>query len=84
LIKNELSWYTPLPGHVLYATLNYGSVSGDRAHFWRDDYLIGTSIGLRGGYKQLSYSTYIGFPLLNSSDHKHDHMVSGFRVSLSY
>ncbi|MDR5617129.1 ShlB/FhaC/HecB family hemolysin secretion/activation protein [Arsenophonus sp.] len=84
LIKNELSWYTPLPGHVLYATLDYGSVSQDRARFWRDDYLIGTSIGLRGGYKQLSYSTYIGFPLLNSSDRKHDHMVSGFRVSLSY
>lgn len=84
LIKNELSWYTPLPGHVLYATLDYGSVSGDRARFWRDDYLIGTSIGLKGGYKQLSYSTYVGFPLLNSSDRKHDHMVSGFRVSLSY
>lgn len=84
LIKNELSWYTPMPGHVLYATLDYGSVSQDRARFWRDDYLIGTSIGLRGGYKQLSYSTYIGFPLLNSSEHKHDRMVSGFRVSLSY
>ncbi|WGO83475.1 ShlB/FhaC/HecB family hemolysin secretion/activation protein [Arsenophonus apicola] len=84
LIKNELSWYTPLPSHVLYATLDYGSVSEDRARFWRDEYLVGTSLGLKGSYKQLGYTIFVGFPLLNSSDSKQDHMVSGFRLTFSY
>ncbi|HGJ5858751.1 MAG TPA: ShlB/FhaC/HecB family hemolysin secretion/activation protein [Arsenophonus nasoniae] len=84
LIKNEISWLTPLPGHVLYATLDYGSVSEDRARFWRDEYLVGTSLGLKGSYKQLDYTIFVGFPLLNSSDSKQDHMVSGFRLTYSY
>lgn len=84
LIKNELSWYTPLPGYMFYTTLDYGSVSEERARFWRDKYLVGTSIGLKGSYKQLSYTAFVGFPLLNSSESKPDDMVSGFCLTLSY
>lgn len=84
LWRNELAWQLGNSGQQLYVTLDKGKVSGNATEHLLGTTLIGTSIGLKGGWKGLKYDVFMGKPVHVPQGFRARNTVLGFQVSLSF
>jgi hemolysin activation/secretion protein len=63
LIRNELASPIAIPGHEVYAGLDYGEVGGPFAKALPGRSLTGAVVGLRGGFRGLLYEGFVGWGL---------------------
>lgn len=84
LWRNELSWNVANKGHWLYLALDGGRVMGRDAQMRLGHHLMGTALGLRGGWTHFYYDMFIGRPLSKPSGFKTSHTVTGFNIGLTF
>lgn len=63
LIRNEFATPIAIPGHEVYAGLDYGEVGGPFAKALPGRSLTGAVVGLRGGFRGLLYEGFVGWGL---------------------
>jgi len=84
LLRNDFNWFLGGTGQVVYAGLDYGSVSGPTSDNLAGTALSGTVIGLKGRYKFLSYDLFVGKPLIKPTKFTASDIVSGFSLNASF
>ena len=84
LWRNELAWNIPKIAQQLYITLDKGVVRGPSTEEQLGRTLIGTSLGLRGGWKAFSYDVFVGKALHVPEGFRNKNKVIGFNLSLSF
>ncbi|URL05862.1 ShlB/FhaC/HecB family hemolysin secretion/activation protein [Avibacterium sp. 21-595] len=84
LWRNELSWNVANKGHWLYLALDGGRVMGRDEEMRLGHHLMGTALGLRGGWTHFYYDVFIGRPLSKPSGFKTSHSVTGFNIGLTF
>jgi hemolysin activation/secretion protein len=82
--RNELAYGIPRIGQEVYAGIDHGQVSGPSAAdlVWKG--LTGSVIGLRGGYRFISYDAFVGFPLVRPTGFQSGRPALGFMVTAQY
>ena len=84
LIRNDLGWSLGNSGQELYLGLDHGQVGGASADLLGGGRLTGAVIGLRGGYKDLSWDVFTGAPLSKPEGFKTAHNTSGINLTLNF
>ncbi len=84
LIRNDLGWSLGNSGQELYLGLDHGQVGGQSADLLVGRRLTGAVIGLRGGYKDLSWDVFTGAPLSKPEGFKTAHNTSGINLTLNF
>ncbi|MBS1222268.1 MAG: ShlB/FhaC/HecB family hemolysin secretion/activation protein [Proteobacteria bacterium] len=84
LIRNDLSLALGASGQELYLGLDHGRVGGQSADLLVGRSLTGAVIGLRGGYKDVSYDLFVGGPLDKPEYFETNHLTTGFNLTLSF
>ncbi len=84
LLRNDINWFLGRTGQVLYAGLDYGSVSGPTSDDLVGTALSGAVIGLKGRYSIFNYDLFIGKPLIKPSKFIASDIVSGFNLNASF
>lgn len=66
VLRQRISWLTPIKDQLLFSALDYGSVSDERKDVFynKKQFLVGAAIGLEGNIKQFSYQFSWGIPIL--------------------
>nr|WP_174849680.1 ShlB/FhaC/HecB family hemolysin secretion/activation protein [Yersinia artesiana] len=83
-VRNDLGWYTPLPGHELYLGVDYGEVGGRSAAYLLGQHLAGAAIGVRGNVLNTRYDLFAGKPLSKPDGFKTDSVTLGFNLNWQY
>lgn len=83
-VRNDLGWYTPLPGHELYVGVDYGEVSGPSDPYLLGHPLAGSVIGVRGNLLNTRYDLFAGKPLSKPDGFKTDSATVGFNLNWQY
>ncbi|MDA5547900.1 ShlB/FhaC/HecB family hemolysin secretion/activation protein [Yersinia massiliensis] len=83
-VRNDLGWYTPLPGHELYVGVDYGEVSGRSDPYLLGQHLAGSVIGVRGTVLNTRYDLFAGKPLSKPDGFKADSVTVGFNLNWQY
>ncbi|OWF79690.1 hemolysin transporter [Yersinia rohdei] len=83
-VRNDLGWYTPLPGHELYVGVDYGEVGGRSASYLLGQHLAGGAIGVRGNILNTRYDLFAGKPLSKPDGFKTDSVTLGFNLNWQY
>lgn len=83
LWRNEVAWNIANKGQSLYLTLDAGRVSG-LSEEQLGHSLVGTVLGLRGGWRGFSYDFFIGKPIHKPQGFRTSNIVSGFNLSFSF
>ncbi|CNH07664.1 putative hemolysin activator protein [Yersinia thracica] len=83
-VRNDLGWYTPLPGHELYVGVDYGEVGGRSAAYLLGQHLAGAAIGVRGNILNTRYDLFAGKPLSKPDGFKTDSVTLGFNLNWQY
>lgn len=83
LIRNDLGLVLG-PAGELYIGLDYGQVSGPSARWLPGKRLAGGVLGLRGGFKGLSYDVFAGHAIAKPAGFPAKGMVAGFRLGWSF
>ena len=83
-VRNDLAWRTPLQGQELYLGADYGEVGGNSADYLIGRRLAGAVVGVRGGYRNLSYDWSWGTPLKKPDGFETANFTSAFTVALSF
>ncbi|MGH1475082.1 ShlB/FhaC/HecB family hemolysin secretion/activation protein [Yersinia proxima] len=83
-VRNDLGWYTPLPGHELYVGVDYGEVGGRSAAYLLGQHLAGAAIGARGNILNTRYDLFVGKPLSKPDGFKTDSVTLGFNLNWQY
>ena len=83
-VRNDLGWYTPLPGHELYVGVDYGEVGGRSASYLLGRHLAGGAIGVRGHILNTRYDLFAGKPLSKPDGFKTDSVTLGFNLNWQY
>lgn len=84
LVRNDLGWTPSDWNQELYLGVDYGEVAGLSADLLLGKQLAGAVVGLRGGYKVISYDVFIGQPLSKPDGFKTAPTTAGFNLNLSY
>lgn len=87
LIRNDLGWMLgerSQIGQELYLGVDHGEVGGHSADLLVGRRLTGAVLGLRGGYKALSWDVFTGWPLAKPDGFRTAHNVGGFNLTLSF
>lgn len=84
LIRNELGLALGQSSQELYLGLDYGEVGGQSSELLLGKRLAGGVIGLRGGYRNLSYDLFWGQPLKKPEGFKTADIASGFNLNWSF
>lgn len=84
MLKNELGWFTPWQGFKLYSSLDLGTVSNNRASFWKKNMRVGAKLGARGGWRGFNYHLFIEAPIWQMTGSKSRQPNSGIKLSLDY
>ncbi|POZ99804.1 hypothetical protein C4E44_33125, partial [Pseudomonas sp. MWU12-2312b] len=63
-LRNDLGWFVFQNSQELYLGVDYGEVGGHSAQYLSGNRLAGAVVGMRGGYKQVSYDLFLGQPLM--------------------
>ena len=84
LVRNDLGWTPSDWNQEFYFGVDYGAVSGQSANLLLGKQLAGAVLGLRGGYKVISYDVFIGQPISKPDDFKTAPTTAGFNVNLTY
>lgn len=83
-LSNELGLALGTSGQELYAGVDYGEVGGNSADYLIGRRLAGAVVGLRGGYRNLSYDWSWGTPLKKPDGFETANFTSAFTVVLSF
>lgn len=83
LWRNDVGWTVPRLGQELYLGVDYGEVSGPSVLNLAGRRLMGAVVGLRGGYRQVSYDVFAGAPVSKPNRFQTARSVAGFSLSLS-
>jgi hemolysin activation/secretion protein len=84
LIRNDLGVALGHSGQELYLGVDYGEVGGPSSRFLLGDRLAGAVIGVRGGYKTLSYDLFVGQPLYKPAGFVTATTTAGFNLSWTF
>ncbi|MES2672585.1 MAG: ShlB/FhaC/HecB family hemolysin secretion/activation protein [Pseudomonadota bacterium] len=84
LIRNDLAWSILQTGQALYLGVDYGSVSGASSQQLVGTHLSGAVLGIKGGYKSLSYDVFVGQPLQKPERFKTSSQVAGFTANWTF
>ncbi len=83
-VRNDLGWYTPLPGHELYVGVDYGEVGGRSDPYLLGHHLAGSVVGVRGRVFHTQYDLFAGKPLSKPDGFKTDSVTVGFNLNWQY
>lgn len=83
LIRNDLGMSLG-GGQELYVGADYGHVGGPSTQWQLDDHLSGMAIGLRGGWKGLSWDAFVGAPIHKPDGYPTAYTTFGFNVGASF
>ncbi|WP_145508492.1 ShlB/FhaC/HecB family hemolysin secretion/activation protein [Yersinia alsatica] len=83
-VRNDLGWYTPLPGHELYVGVDYGEVGGRSDPYLLGQHLAGSVVGVRGRVFHTQYDLFAGKPLSKPDGFKTDSVTVGFNLNWQY
>lgn len=83
-LSNELGLALGSSGQELYTGIDYGEVGGNSADYLVGRRLAGAVVGVRGGYRNLSYDWSWGTPLKKPDGFETAHFTSAFTVALSF
>ncbi|QAX81204.1 ShlB/FhaC/HecB family hemolysin secretion/activation protein [Yersinia hibernica] len=83
-VRNDLGWYTPLPGHELYVGVDYGEVGGRSDPYLLGQHLAGGAVGVRGHVFHTQYDLFAGKPLSKPDGFKTDSVTLGFNLNWQY
>lgn len=84
LLRNDIGWRILQSGQQLYVGVDYGKVSGPSSENLLGTNLSGVVLGLRGGYKSLSYDVFVGTPLQKPEGFKTSSQVTGFSANWAF
>lgn len=84
LWRNEFAWNMNGKGQQLYLALDGGRVMGWSTKNQLGHHLIGSSIGLKGGWKGFYYDVFVGKPISKPTGFKTSNTVAGFNVGYSF
>ena len=84
LIRNDLGWSLGSSGQELYLGLDHGEVGGQSAELLVGKRLTGAVLGLRGGYKDLSWDLFAGVPVSKPDGFRTAHHTGGFNLTWSF
>jgi len=84
LLRNDLSWILGGSGQALYLGLDYGEVGGPASTQLIGTRLSGAVLGLRGGYKGLTYDVFFGRPISKPQGLKTADTTAGFNLNWSF
>lgn len=83
-LRNEIGLSLGQTGQELYTGIDYGEVSGQSSEFLIGQRLAGAVVGVRGGYKSLSYDWSVGTPLKKPDGFETANVTSAFTVIWSF
>ncbi len=84
LMRNDFAWGIFQTGQALYLGVDYGSVSGASSQQLVGTHLSGAVLGVKGGYKSLSYDVFVGQPLQKPERFKTSSQVTGFTANWAF
>ena len=84
LVRNDLGTAVGSFGMETYLGIDYGQVSGPSAQLLAGKQLAGAVLGLRGGYKALTYDVFVGAPIHQPDQLQGRKAVTGFSVGGSF
>lgn len=84
LIRNDLGLMLGNSGQELYLGLDSGHVSGPSSGLLPGKGLVGSVLGLRGGYKGMYWDVFTGTPFDKPNGFKAAKRTAGFNLSWTY
>lgn len=83
-IRNDFSAMLGQSGQALYLGLDYGEVGGPSSDLLIGKQLAGAVLGMRGGYKGLSYDLFLGKPVKKPDGFETASTTAGFNFNWSF
>lgn len=83
-LRNEVGLALGSTGQELYTGVDYGEVSGQASEYLIGKRLAGAVVGVRGGYKGVSYDWSVGTPLKKPDGFETANVTSAFTVIWSF
>ncbi|WP_371320060.1 ShlB/FhaC/HecB family hemolysin secretion/activation protein [Pseudomonas gingeri] len=83
-LRNDLGWFAFQNSQELYLGVDYGEVGGHSVQYLSGNRLAGAVVGIRGGYKQVSYDLFLGQPLMKPKTFETADVTAGFNLSWSF
>lgn len=84
LVRNDLSWQTPLAGTELYLAADYGEVAGNGTEYLTGNHLAGGAAGLRGALWKVGYDAFAGVPFSHPDSFKTSPATFGFNLNMDF
>ncbi|WP_281772320.1 ShlB/FhaC/HecB family hemolysin secretion/activation protein [Haemophilus parahaemolyticus] len=84
LWRNELAWNVNRKGHQLYLALDGGRVMGWSTESQLGHHLMGTALGLKGGFGGFYYDVFVGRPIRKPEGFRTSDEVAGFNIGYSF
>lgn len=83
LVRNDLGLALGATGQETYLGVDYGEVGGPSSKYLSGTRLAGYVLGLRGGYKEVSYDVFVGQPISKPKGFDTANTTAGFSLSWS-
>lgn len=83
-LRNDFSAWFGESGQAIYVGLDYGEVGGQSSDLLLGKQLAGGVIGMRGGYRTLSYDLFLGKALKKPRGFETASTAAGFNLNLSF
>lgn len=83
-LRNDFSAWLGESGQAIYVGLDYGEVGGQSSDLLLGKQLAGGVIGMRGGYRNLSYDIFLGKALKKPWGFETASTAAGFNMNLSF
>jgi hemolysin activation/secretion protein len=84
LVRQELALALGRTGQEVFWGVDHGQVSGPTAEKLIGTHLTGVALGLRGGYRDLSYECFVAAPLDKPRQFATADVTGGFNLNWSY
>lgn len=84
LVRNDLSWRSPLPGSEFYLAADYGEVGGKGKEMLAGTHLAGGAAGLRGTVWKVGYDAFAGIPFSRPDGFKTSPVTFGFSLNVDF
>ncbi|MDU8924522.1 ShlB/FhaC/HecB family hemolysin secretion/activation protein [Pasteurellaceae bacterium LIM206] len=82
--RNDISW-NAFDNQWIYLALDAGRVKGGANRDMQSgNHLVGTAMGIKGGWKGFYYDFFVGCPLAKPSGFRTSGSVTGFNVGVSF
>ena len=81
LVRNDLGLALGNTGQETYLGVDYGKVGGPSSRYLIGDHLAGYVVGLRGGYRQVSYDVFVGQPISKPKGFETANTTAGFSLT---